>query len=94
MADFEKKVGDAWYREIARCLLGEVSPEALVLQAQNGPEYILSAHTALGLWAQVHGDAAGALFNFEAALASYLDARIEYVFVRTRVEQLRQTLES
>ena len=94
LADFEKKVGDAWYREIARCLLGEVSPEALVLQAQNGPEYILSAHTALGLWAQVHGDAAGALFNFEAALASYLDARIEYVFVRTRVEQLRQTLES
>jgi S1-C subfamily serine protease len=92
LSEFAGHVGDAWYRDIARCLLGEISAETLVLQAQNLPEYILTGHTALGLWAQVQGDVAGALVNFEAALASYLDARIEFIFARARVEKLRREL--
>ena len=54
------------------------------------PENILTAHTALGFWAEARGDRTIATRHYREALGSYLDNWVEYNLARQRYMKLRE----
>ncbi len=90
---YKKKIRDRWYRTIAECLLGEKSDQMLVSMALEDPQYVLTANTALGLWAEGAGDPQMAVSYYREALASYLDYLEEYDLARERLRVLREKKE-
>lgn len=86
---FKQGIHDRWYRNIAECLLAEKSVQSLISTAMENPQYILTANTALGLWAEGNGDRQLAVTYYREALASYLDYLEEYELARERIRMLR-----
>lgn len=58
-------------------------------EAEEGPENLLTAHTALGFWAEGSGDRKKAIKHYKEALGSYMDNRIEYEFSKERIRRLK-----
>ena len=87
---FKSGIDDRWYRTIAEALLGEKSDQSLISKAMEDPQYILTANTALGLWAEGTGDQQRAVTYYREALASYLDYLEEYELARERIRMLRE----
>ena len=90
LENFLHNTEDAWYRLIAECLLGRENEKSLVEKAAESPEYVLTGHMALGLWAEGNGDKNKAIDHYREALGSYMDDMIEYVFAVERIKTLRQ----
>ena len=90
LAVFKRRVNDRWYRNIAECLLDERTDQSLISMAAEDPQYILTACTALGLWAEGSGDKQLSVSHYREALASYLDYLEEYNLARERLRMLRK----
>jgi hypothetical protein len=88
---YRESIADPWYRSLSGCLLDVKQQADVSARTGQSPENLLTGHTALGLWAEGSGDAAGAIRHYREALMSYLDNRIEYDFAMARVKRLRQT---
>jgi hypothetical protein len=86
-------VPDPWYRSLSESLLDPARQEALTARAEENPAYLLTGHTALGLWAEGRKDVPGAIRHYREALGSYMDHRIEYDFAMARVKRLRRAEE-
>lgn len=83
------RTADPWFLTIARCLLGETDVDNLVTEAASDPSLILTAHTALGLWAEGSNDTEQAIAHYREALASYMDEFPEYILSLERIKRLR-----
>ena len=83
----------AYYNAIGECLMNERTEKSLIEKAGESPEYILTAHTALGFWAEGSGDKKKAVRHYKEALGSYMDERVEYEFAIERIKKLRQISE-
>jgi S1-C subfamily serine protease len=81
---------DVWYRSIGECLLTKRTEQSLTDQAGESPEHLVTAHTALGFWAEGSGNTEKAIKHYKEALGSYMDDRLEYEFARERIKRLRQ----
>jgi S1-C subfamily serine protease len=90
LLEFCHKTNTTWYRQICETLLGERSEEDLMEKAGKVPENILTAHTALGFWAEAQGDRTIATRHYREALGSYLDNWVEYNLARQRYMKLRE----
>jgi S1-C subfamily serine protease len=86
---FYHRTRDPWYREISACLLGRITEQALSEKAGERPAYLVTGHTALGLWAEGNDQAKQALRHYKEALGSYRDDRIEYQFAKERIKRLQ-----
>ncbi|MDY6789934.1 MAG: trypsin-like peptidase domain-containing protein [Thermodesulfobacteriota bacterium] len=78
-----------WYRHIAKCLLGEETEQSIVKRTGESPEYMLTAHCALGFWAEGIGENKKALKHYKEALGSYMDDWLEYEFTVERIKKLK-----
>jgi hypothetical protein len=87
---FVARTSDNWYRDIAECLQGQLGRDALTKAAAENPFYILTAHMALGLWAEGEGNKDPAIAHYLEALSSYMDELPEYKFALERIRFLRQ----
>jgi len=95
LKDFVRYTGDPWYREIGECLLAERLEQDLLEKAGNSPHYLLTAHAALGFWAESTDEAGNvkmALRHYQEAIRSYLDEWPEYDFALARIQRLRKVL--
>ena len=90
LAAYSANVPDPWYRSLSESLLDPARQKALAARAEENPAYLLTGHTALGLWAEGRKDVPGAIRHYREALGSYLDHRIEYDFAMARVKRLRR----
>ncbi len=86
---FIQRVEAPWYKEIARCLKGEIAEEFLLEKAGACPEYLVTAHMALGLRAEGFGRWETALKHYKEALGSYMDDWFEYEFAMERIRRLK-----
>jgi hypothetical protein len=86
---FSGQIKTQWYRHIARCLLGEETEKSIVQRAGESPEYLITAHCALGFWAEGAGDKKKALKHYKEALGSYMDDWLEYEFTMERIKKLK-----
>jgi S1-C subfamily serine protease len=80
---------DPWYQKIVRCIQGKLTEQFIVEKSGDSPEYLLSAHTALGFWAEGSGDKEKAFKHYEESLGSYLDDKVEYEFAMMRIKNLK-----
>jgi S1-C subfamily serine protease len=90
---YHERIVDPWYRMLSECLMDPALRDHVASKAGESPENLLTGHTALGLWAEGSGDAAGAIRHYREALGSYMDDRIEYDFAMARMKRLRQAPE-
>ncbi len=86
---FIKTTNDVWYRQIARCLTGDLAEKILIKKAEASPEYLVTAHMALGLKAESNHDPDKALKHYKEALGSYMDDWLEYEFCLKRIKKLK-----
>ena len=86
---FSGQTKNQWYRYIARCLLGEETEQSIVQRAGESPEYLITAHCALGFWAEGSGENKKALKHYKEALGSYMDDWLEYEFTLERIKKLK-----
>ncbi len=84
-----QRVEDPWYKEIARCLNGEIAEKTLIEKAGACPEYLVTAHMALGFRAEGSGQRESALKHYKEALGSYMDDWFEYEFAMERIRRLK-----
>jgi tetratricopeptide (TPR) repeat protein len=92
-ASLEAFVGrtiDPWYLTISDYLLGKQTERSLLEQAGESPENLLTAHSAVGLWAEGRGDKQKAIKHYREALGSFLDTWLEYDFSKERLKRLKQ----
>jgi S1-C subfamily serine protease len=87
---FANRIMDPWYLTICDYLLGKQTEKSLLEQAGQSPENLITAHTALGLWAEGSGDKNNAIKHYREALGSILDTWLEYDFAKERLKRLRQ----
>ena len=80
---------DPWYKKIINCLQGMLTEKALIENSGDSPEYLLTAHTALGFWAEGSGDKEKAFKHYEESLGSYLDDKVEFEFAMARIKKLK-----
>ena len=73
--------------------MDERTEQSLIEKAGESPGYIITAHTALGFWAEGSGDKKKASRHYKEALGSYMDERIEYEFAMERIKRLKQVPE-
>jgi len=93
LEEYKQRTKDPWYRAICECLMNERTEQSLVEKAGESPEYAITAHTALGFWAEGSGDKKMAIRHYKEALGSYMDERVEYEFAIERIKKLRQISE-
>ena len=86
---FNGQIKNQWYRHIAKCLLAEETEQSVVQRAGESPEYLITAHCALGFWAEGSGENKKALKHYKEALGSYMDDWIEYEFTMERIKKLK-----
>jgi len=86
---FNSQTKNQWYRHIAGCLLGEESEQSIVQRAGESPEYLITAHCALGFWAEGTEENKKALKHYKEALGSYMDDWLEYEFTMERIKKLK-----
>ncbi|MGD9348987.1 MAG: hypothetical protein PVF71_04990, partial [Desulfobacterales bacterium] len=87
---FAARTMDPWYLTISDHLLGNQTERALLEQASQSPEYLLTAHTAVGLWAEGAGNKQKAIKHYREALGSFLDTWLEYDFAKERLKLLKR----
>ena len=90
LSAFHQHVDDPWYRMLSQCLMSPEGEPDISVKAGESPENLLTAHTALGLWAEGGDIVHAAIQHYREALESYLDHRIEYDFAKERIKRLRQ----
>jgi len=66
-----------------------LTEKALIENSGDSPEYLLTAHTALGFWAEGSGDKEKAFKHYEESLGSYLDDKVEFEFAMARIKKLK-----
>ena len=93
LKDYYNRIEDPWYRAITECLLAERTEQSLTEEAGESPENLITAHTALGFWAEGSGDRKKAIKHYKEALGSYVDNRIEYEFAKERIKRLKRVSE-
>ena len=86
---FSGQTQNQWYRHIARSLLGEETEQSIVQRAGESPEYLITAHCALGFWSEGAGKNKKALKHYKEALGSYMDDWLEYEFTMERIKKLK-----
>ena len=79
-----------WYLAISEYLLGKQTEDSLKEKAGENPENLLTAHTAMGFWAEGSGDKEGAIKRYKEALESFLDTWLEYEFAKERINKSKQ----
>ena len=87
---FVGRTMDPWYLTISDYLLGKQTERSLLEQAGESPENLLTAHSAVGLWAEGRGDKKKAIKHYREALGSFLDTWLEYDFSKERLRRLKQ----
>jgi hypothetical protein len=90
LESFANRTMDPWYLTICDYLLGNQTEKSLLEQAGESPENLITAQTALGLWAEGGGDKQEAIKHYREALGSFLDTWLEYDFAKERLKRLRQ----
>jgi len=90
LQQLQRNVQDPWYRALGSTLLGDDPDEPLGLNGRH-PLFLVTAHSALGFWAEGDQDRQGALGHYREALASYMDDRLEYTFALERFRYLRES---
>ena len=93
LEEFKQRTKDPWYRAIGECLMGKRTEQSLIEKAGESPGYVITAHTALGFWAEGSGDKKKAGRHYKEALGSYMDEMIEYEFAMERIKRLKKVLE-
>lgn len=81
---------DAWFRSICETLLSRKSEPSLLGETGGRPENLLTAHAAMGFWAEGSGDREKALRHYKEVLGSYMDERIEFDFAIARIQRLKK----
>jgi len=84
-----KNIHDPWYQQIIHRLQGKHTDQVITMKSGDSPEYLLSAHVALGFWAEGSGKKTRAFAHYEEALGSYLDENVEYEFAIERLKKLK-----
>ena len=87
---FAARTMDPWYLTISDYMLGNQTERALLEQAGESPEYLITAHTAVGLWAEGASDKQKAIKHYREALGSFLDTWLEYDLAKERLMRLKQ----
>ena len=82
-------LSDGWHCAIAEGLLGKRTEDSLRKEAGGSPEFLITLHTAWGLWAEGSGDREGAIEHYKEAMSSFLDTWIQFEFARERIKSLR-----
>ncbi len=90
LEEFAARTMDPWYLTISDFLLGNQTERALLEQAAESPEYLLTAHTAVGLWAEGADNKPKAIKHYREALGSFLDTWLEYDFAKERLKVLKR----
>ena len=91
LADYSRRTRDSWFLAIAEQLAGRLTEEEIRKQADDTPENVITAFTAMGFWAEGSKDKAKALRFYQETLGSFLDDWLEYDFARERIKHLRQS---
>jgi tetratricopeptide (TPR) repeat protein len=91
VSDFVRRTRDPWYRRIGDCLLGKQTESSLMEEARRRPEDLLTAGTALGMWAEGAGETDRAIRYYREALESFIDTWIEYDLAAERIIRLRKS---
>ena len=73
--------------------LSKVTDQVITVNSEDTPEYLLSAHVALGFWAEGSSEKAKAFEHYEESLGSYLDENVEYEFALARLRRLKTNSE-
>lgn len=79
-----------WYRDLAKCLLGEIPVNAMQARAGERPEDLVTLECALGLWAEGEGQPEKAIDHYSLALESQMNTWMEYRLAKERIIQLRR----
>jgi tetratricopeptide (TPR) repeat protein len=87
---YGRRTKDPWYRFLSECLLGEKTVDSLKKEAGESPEKLITAHTALGFWAEGSGEKERAIEHYKVALESFMDTWLEFDFARERIKSLRR----
>ena len=87
---FAQSVEDGWYKSIGETLLAEKSKMFLTEKAAASPENLLTAHNALGFWAEGANDPKSAIKHYQEVLGTHLKSWWEYAFARERINVLRK----
>lgn len=87
---FHQNVRDNWYKSITKALLAEQPKMRLIEKAASSPENMITAHHALGFWAEGDKDPNRAIKHYQEVLGTHLDSWWEYVFARERIKILRR----
>ncbi len=86
---YYRRIQTPWFRAISECLLGKRTELSLLETTGASPEKQITAHMALGLWAEGHGNKTKAIGHYKEAMASCLDSWLEYDFAKKRIKKLR-----
>ena len=86
---YARHTADPWYRDVARCLLGEIPEEQLARLSEENPPLKLAFRTAMGIQMEHKGEKEKAIQHYSEALESYLDDWLEFAFARARIVLLR-----
>jgi S1-C subfamily serine protease len=89
LENFVGRTMDPWYLSINDYLSGNQTEKSLLEQAGESPENLLTAHCAVGLWAEGSGDKQKAIRHYREALGSFLDTWLEYDFSKERLKRLK-----
>ena len=92
LEQFHDRIKDPWYRDISKCLLGNLEEKSLTEKAGRDPAYLVTGFTALGLWKEGSNQLKQALRYYKEALGSYRDDRIEYRFAKQRIKELQAAI--
>lgn len=87
---FIAQVSDPWYRMLAESLLKGDTLPGLLHEADENAINLVTAHTALGFWAESDDNRQQALAHYKVALSSYRDDMPEYEFAVNRIGKLQE----
>ncbi len=90
LTQFSNTIQDPWYGLIIQHLILNQKDEQLIKLAGKSPEKLITAHTALGLWAEAAQNTEKASRHYREALSTYLDDWNEYDLARGRIIGFRQ----
>jgi len=90
LTQFSNTIQDPWYGLIIKHLILKKNDEKLIKLAGKNPEKLITAHTALGLWAEAAQNTEKASGHYREALSTYLDDWNEYDLARGRIIGFRQ----
>ena len=90
LKDFRQNIDDPWYKSISKTLLAEQSKMFLAEKAVVTPENLITAHNAMGFWAEGENDPDSAIKHYQEVLGTYLKSWWEYAFAWERIKTLRR----